>query len=90
MAAAVMFTLYHVVGVDMSPDVEATVHHEVVHFAQNAGVAVTMMRNSLREVVTKLRAHRATTSDSMDVRDDDIIAGLDKLLIILDKEELWQ
>jgi len=53
-ASSVVFCLYHLAGVDMSPDVEEAVRDQVRNFAVNANVSIGMARSMYKEAATRL------------------------------------
>jgi hypothetical protein len=86
LAGAVTAGLYHVAGLDFGPDVEAAVHNEVTHFAENAQVSMLMARDYMRRAVDALVALRK----GQKADEDDILEHLLKLKAVLDKDELFE
>ena len=86
LAGAVTGGLYHVAGLDFGPDLEAAIHNEVTHFAENAQVSMLMARDYMRRAVDALVALRK----GQKADEDDILEHLLKLKAVLDKDELFE
>lgn len=72
LAGAVTASLYHLAGADFPMDVEEQIHDQVVHFAENASVAVGVAREYMQKAVDALIARHTKKMDD----DDPVLKAL--------------
>lgn len=96
LGGAVTFVMYHGLQIDMPPDVEEQVRHEVEHFATSAKVSTLLARDMIKDAMTSLKQLRAKSAKNAasarlraaDSNDDHLLpteAEIQALIDILDQ-----